>query len=90
LLVPEALEATLGVQVADAPWLAQMDRNQLLGTLLNALALLEQFAISGFSPFAARWNALHVFEGQRCRSRIRAKSCWKGRRWASMKKAICC
>jgi BirA family biotin operon repressor/biotin-[acetyl-CoA-carboxylase] ligase len=38
-----------------------MDRNQLLGTLLNALALLEQFAISGFSPFQARWNALHVF-----------------------------
>lgn len=65
LLVPEALEATLGVQVADAPWLAQMDRNQLLGTLLNALArLLEQFAISGFAPFAARWNALHVFAGQ--------------------------
>ena len=64
LLVPEALEASLGVQVADAPWLSQMDRNQLLGTLLNALArLLEQFAISGFAPFAARWNALHVFAG---------------------------
>ena len=63
LRVPEALEAEIGQAVADAPWLAQMDRNLLMAHLLNALAkALEQFQQHGFSAFAARWNALHAYD----------------------------
>lgn len=65
LRVPEALEAEIGQAVADAPWLAQMDRNLLMAHLLNALAkALEQFQQHGFSAFAARWNALHAYAQQ--------------------------
>jgi BirA family biotin operon repressor/biotin-[acetyl-CoA-carboxylase] ligase len=51
--------------VADAPWLAQMDRNLLVAQLLNALAkAMEQFRQQGFAPFAERWNRLHAYAQQ--------------------------
>ncbi|BBB58621.1 biotin-[acetyl-CoA-carboxylase] ligase [Undibacterium sp. KW1] len=65
LQVSDELEAQVGRALADAPWLAQMDRNLLLAQLLNALAAaLQQFGEQGFSAFLPRWNALHAYAGQ--------------------------
>lgn len=65
LLVPEELEQRIGHAVAEATWLAQMDRNQLLAMLLNHLVTaLEQFEQSGLTTFLERWNALHAHAGQ--------------------------
>ena len=65
LIMPDALEAQIGRDVAGAPWLAQMDRNQLMATLLSRLAaVLAEFDDTGFAPFCERWNALHAWQGQ--------------------------
>jgi BirA family biotin operon repressor/biotin-[acetyl-CoA-carboxylase] ligase len=65
LAMPHDLEAQIGRPVAAAPWLARMDRDALLAALLDALAeTLRRFAVTGFAPFAARWNALHAYAGQ--------------------------
>jgi BirA family biotin operon repressor/biotin-[acetyl-CoA-carboxylase] ligase len=64
LLMPDELEAQIGREVASAPWLAQMDRNQLMAALLSRLAaVLAEFDDTGFAPFAERWNALHAWQG---------------------------
>lgn len=64
LLMPDQLEAQIGRSVAAAPWLAQMERNQLMATLLNRLtAVLTEFSEAGFAGFAARWNRLHAYQG---------------------------
>jgi BirA family biotin operon repressor/biotin-[acetyl-CoA-carboxylase] ligase len=66
LRMPDALEQQIGRQVAAAPWLARMDRNALVALLLDALAAaLAQFERHGFAPFAARWNVLHAWAGQK-------------------------
>jgi BirA family transcriptional regulator, biotin operon repressor / biotin---[acetyl-CoA-carboxylase] ligase len=65
LVMPDALEARIGRDVAGAPWLAQMDRNVLVATLLSRLAaVLAEFDDTGFAPFCARWNALHAWQGR--------------------------
>ena len=65
LLLPEELERQIGRPVADSAWLAQMDRNRILATLLHHLVqCLEQFSEQGFAVFVARWNALHAYAGQ--------------------------
>ncbi|MEO8406967.1 MAG: biotin--[acetyl-CoA-carboxylase] ligase [Oxalobacteraceae bacterium] len=65
LNVPDRIEAQIGHAVADAPWLAQLERNRLQAELLNALAeALVQFETGGFAAFVARWNGLHAFAGQ--------------------------
>ena len=65
LTVSDALELEIGQAVADAPWLAQMDRNLLLARLLNALAKsMEEFRQQGFACFADRWNKHHAYAGQ--------------------------
>ncbi|GAC1335706.1 MAG: biotin--[acetyl-CoA-carboxylase] ligase [Collimonas sp.] len=65
LRVPDALETEIGQAVADAPWLAQMDRNLLLARLLNALArTLSEFQQQGLAAFVMRWNALHAYANQ--------------------------
>jgi BirA family biotin operon repressor/biotin-[acetyl-CoA-carboxylase] ligase len=62
LVMPDELEAQIGREVAAAPWLAQMDRNQLMAALLSRLAaVLAEFDDTGFAPFAERWNALHAW-----------------------------
>lgn len=66
LLMPAELEAQIGHSVADATWLAQMDRNSLLAVLLHHLTdCLQKFSVEGLTPFAAPWNALHAYAGQR-------------------------
>lgn len=68
LSVSEEMEAQIGQSVADAPWLAQMDRNQLLANLLNKLAaVLQQFELDGFAPMMARWNQYHAYAQQAVR-----------------------
>lgn len=65
LTVPDALEEQIGRSVAAAPWLARMDRDVLMAALLDALAgTLTQFAAAGFTPFTARWNRRHAWQGQ--------------------------
>ena len=65
LSVPDALEARIGQAVADALWLAQMDRNHLLAALTHALQVrLAYFEQVGFAGFVARWNHLHAFANQ--------------------------
>ncbi len=65
LQVSDELENQVGRPLADAPWLAQMDRNLLLAQILNSQTqALTQFAQQGFAPFLARWNALHAHAGQ--------------------------
>lgn len=66
LRVPDALEQSIGQAVADATWLAQMDRNHLMAQLLQALqAALSEFALQGFAAFTERWNRLHAHAQQR-------------------------
>lgn len=65
LRVPDELEQSIGQAVADATWLAQMDRNQLMAQLLQALqAALTEFAMQGFTAFSERWNRLHAHAHQ--------------------------
>lgn len=65
LVAPEKLEAEVGQPIADAPWLAQANRNELMATILNSLvSTLVSFELTGFAPFASRWNRLHAFEGK--------------------------
>jgi BirA family biotin operon repressor/biotin-[acetyl-CoA-carboxylase] ligase len=62
LLMPDALEQQIGRPAAGAPWLARMDRAQLMGALLDALqACLARFDTLGFAAFSARWNSLHAY-----------------------------
>jgi BirA family biotin operon repressor/biotin-[acetyl-CoA-carboxylase] ligase len=62
LSVPVELEQSIGQEVADAPWLARMDRNALLAELLQALQVaLGEFALQGFGAFVERWNRLHAY-----------------------------
>ena len=65
LLMPDQLEQDIGRSVAAAPWLAQMERNLLVATLLSRLAgVLAEFDDTGFAPFCERWNALHAWHGR--------------------------
>ncbi|MET3132269.1 BirA family biotin operon repressor/biotin-[acetyl-CoA-carboxylase] ligase [Oxalobacteraceae bacterium GrIS 1.11] len=64
LLMPDRLEQAIGQPVAAAPWLAQMDRNDLMAALLSRLAAaLAEFDETGFAAFGERWNRLHAHQG---------------------------
>jgi len=42
-----------------------MDRNALMGALLDGLAgALREFERAGFAAFAARWNLRHAWQGE--------------------------
>lgn len=65
LRIPDELEQQLGHAVADAPWLAQMDRNALMAALLHSLQqVLWTFEQAGFAALAERWNQLHAYHQQ--------------------------
>lgn len=65
LALSNRLEDAIGHPVADARWLAQMDRSRLLAALLNALTeALTEFESGGFKVFMTRWNRLHAYAGQ--------------------------
>lgn len=64
LSLPDALEVAIERPVANAPWLARMDRDTLMAALLAGLAsALHEFEAGGFAAFAARWNRLHAWSG---------------------------
>jgi len=61
VLIETATVGTTTWAVADAPWLARMDRNRLLATLLVQIAAtLEQFSVHGFAAFVEQWNRFHA------------------------------
>ena len=65
LVMPDEMEAQIGREVSSAPWLARMDRNELVALLLSRLAaVLAEFDDTGFAPFRERWNALQAWRGQ--------------------------
>jgi BirA family biotin operon repressor/biotin-[acetyl-CoA-carboxylase] ligase len=65
LVMPDALEEKIGRSVAAMPWLARMDRDELMAALLDGLAdALALFARAGFAAFAPRWNLLHAYQGR--------------------------
>ena len=65
LIMPDEVEALLGRSAAGAPWLARMERDVLMATLLDALAdALRLFARQGFGAFSARWNLRHAWQGR--------------------------
>lgn len=64
LLMPDELERQIGRSVSAVPWLAQMERNELMAALLNRLATaLAEFSDAGFGAFGERWNRLHAHQG---------------------------
>ncbi|WP_075794559.1 biotin--[acetyl-CoA-carboxylase] ligase [Massilia putida] len=65
LVMPDALEEKIGRSAAAMPWLARMDRDELMAALLDGLAdALSLFEQQGFTAFAARWNMLHAWAGR--------------------------
>jgi BirA family transcriptional regulator, biotin operon repressor / biotin---[acetyl-CoA-carboxylase] ligase len=65
LAVDATMEATIGHAVADSPWLAQMNRNLLLSTLVNHMAsAVSVFEKQGLRPFIERWKQYHAHEGK--------------------------
>jgi BirA family biotin operon repressor/biotin-[acetyl-CoA-carboxylase] ligase len=65
LVMPDALEEKIGRSAAAMPWLARMDRDELMAALLDGLAdALTLFTQQGFGAFAARWNRLHAWQGR--------------------------
>ncbi|GAB3423535.1 biotin--[acetyl-CoA-carboxylase] ligase [Massilia agilis] len=68
LVMPDELEREIGRAVSAVPWLARMDRDELMAALLDGLAaMLRQFERTGFATFAARWNLLHAYQGDTVR-----------------------
>jgi len=62
----DALLAQVGRPVARIAWLAELDQDMLLATLLNGLAeAMVQFEQEGLQAFVPRWNALHAYARQR-------------------------
>ena len=65
LVMPDALEEKIGRSAAAMPWLARMDRDELMAAVLDGLAdALALFARAGFAAFAPRWNLLHAWQGR--------------------------
>jgi type III pantothenate kinase len=65
LTVPDQLETEIGHPVADAPWLAQQDRNQLMAVILDHLEpMLHTFERDGMVAFVARWNKYDAYQNQ--------------------------
>jgi BirA family biotin operon repressor/biotin-[acetyl-CoA-carboxylase] ligase len=65
IAVDERMAAEIGRAAAGIPWLADLDQNMLMATLLSSLAeALVQFEHEGLGAFIGRWNALHAHAGQ--------------------------
>lgn len=63
LSLPDMLEQQIDRPVANAAWLAGMDRDQLLAALLDSLCqALGEFDQHGFAVFVERWNARHAYQ----------------------------
>jgi BirA family transcriptional regulator, biotin operon repressor / biotin---[acetyl-CoA-carboxylase] ligase len=66
--VDAVMAAGIGRPVASIPWLAELDPNLLVATLLNSLCDgMQEFARAGLAGFVPRWNDLHAYAGQQVR-----------------------
>lgn len=65
MALDDNVAAQIGRPAASIPWLADLDQDMLMATLLSSLAeSLVQFEHEGLPAFTARWNALHAYKGQ--------------------------
>lgn len=65
MAISDGIAAQIGRPVAGIAWLAELDQDMLLATLLNGLSeAMQQFAQHGLGAFTTRWNALHAYAGQ--------------------------
>lgn len=65
LMLDPEMAAQIGRPVAHVPQLTGCDRDELMATLLNALARAAVlFGQEGFGAFAERWNSLHAYTAQ--------------------------
>lgn len=65
LALPDELEAQIGQPVADARWLAKLDRNTLMAGVLSEMAEgLTLFGTQGFAPYVSQWNGMHAHAGK--------------------------
>lgn len=65
MAISEHVAAEIGRPVAAIPWLAELDQDMLLATLLTEVAnAMQKFEQEGLSAFTPRWNALHIYAGQ--------------------------
>jgi BirA family biotin operon repressor/biotin-[acetyl-CoA-carboxylase] ligase len=65
MAISDRVAAEIGRPVASIPWLAELDQDMLVATLLSGLAnAMEQFEQEGLAAFTQRWNALHAYAGQ--------------------------
>lgn len=65
LRISKQVEQQIGREVADAMWLAKMDRNQLLALLIDELVLcLQAFSQNGLRSFVAAFNQLDAYAGK--------------------------
>jgi BirA family biotin operon repressor/biotin-[acetyl-CoA-carboxylase] ligase len=68
--LPAIARKDIAVPVTDLASIAgrgakQIDRNQLLASLIAELAaVLDQYAKEGFAPFAAEWQHRHAYQGK--------------------------
>jgi BirA family biotin operon repressor/biotin-[acetyl-CoA-carboxylase] ligase len=63
--VPDHIAAQIGRPVAGISWLADVDQDMLMATLLNGLSeAMMQFEEHRMAAFVQRWNALHAYTGQ--------------------------
>jgi BirA family biotin operon repressor/biotin-[acetyl-CoA-carboxylase] ligase len=65
MAVGDELSARIGQPVAAVPWLAELDQDVLMATVLNGLAqAMEEFERHRLAAFVPRWNALHAYAGR--------------------------
>lgn len=68
MAVNDSMAAEIGRPVAGIPWLAELDQEMLVATLVSGLAeALVKFEHEGMAAFTARWNALHAYTGHAVR-----------------------
>jgi len=62
MALSDSMSAEIGRPVANIPWLAELDQDMLMATLISGLAeSLVQFEHEGLDAFTQRWNALHAY-----------------------------
>jgi BirA family biotin operon repressor/biotin-[acetyl-CoA-carboxylase] ligase len=80
LAMTDQLEAQIGHPVADAPWLAQMDRNILLAAFLNHLVdAMHAFEQDGLTTFIPRWHRFHAHAGRNVKILDQGRTSHQGR-----------
>jgi BirA family biotin operon repressor/biotin-[acetyl-CoA-carboxylase] ligase len=81
LRLPDSVRDRIDQPVVDLARIGvQVDRNQLLGRLLQELhAVLSVFSQAGFAPLAEEWNRAHAFQDKLVRLRMPDDSAQEGR-----------